>query len=107
MKKTMFAILASVSLVSVSKAQTVQEGLGHLYADRWQSAVGVFQNLLAQNPNNIEASYWLGQTYFDMDENDTAREVYDKGLSARNNSPLLLVWKVHSLLNYNKLYEAR
>jgi len=98
MKKTMFAILASVSLVSVSKAQTVQEGLGHLYADRWQSAVGVFQKLLAQNPNNIEASYWLGQTYFDMDENDKAREVYDKGLAASNNAPLLLVGKGHSLL---------
>src|SRR5436190_567134 len=107
MKKTMFAILASVSLVSVSKAQTVQEGLGHLYADRWQSAVGVFQKLLAQNPNNIEASYWLGQTYFDMDENDKAREVYDKGLAASNNAPLLLVGKGHSLLTDKKPNEAR
>jgi len=93
--------------VSVSKAQTVQEGLGHLYADRWQSAVGVFQKLLAQNPNNIEASYWLGQTYFDMDDNNMAKEVYEKGLAASNNAPLLLVGMGHYLLAEKKVNEAR
>jgi tetratricopeptide (TPR) repeat protein len=107
MKKTIFAILASGFVMSVSTAQTIQEGINHLYADRWQSAVGVFQKLLAQNPNNIEASYWLGQTYFDMDVNEMAKEVYEKGLAASNNAPLLLVGMGHYLLGEKKVNEAR
>lgn len=107
MKKTIFAILASGLVMSVSTAQTIQEGMTHLYADRWQSAVGVFQKLLAQNPNNIEASYWLGQTYFDMDDNNMAKEVYEKGLAASNNAPLLLVGKGHYLLAEKQVNEAR
>ena len=107
MKKTIFAILASGLVMSVSTAQTIQEGMNHLYADRWQSAIGVFQKLLAQNPNNIEATYWLGQTYFDMDDNNMAKEVYEKGLAASNNAPLLLVGMGHYLLLDKKVNEAR
>jgi tetratricopeptide (TPR) repeat protein len=107
MKKTIFAILASGLVMSVSTAQTIQEGMNHLYADRWQSAIGVFQKLLAQNPNNIEATYWLGQTYFDMDDNNMAKEVYEKGLASSNNAPLLLVGMGHYLLADKKVNEAR
>jgi tetratricopeptide (TPR) repeat protein len=66
-----------------------------------------FQKLLAQNPNNIEATYWLGQTYFDMDDNNMAKEVYEKGLAASNNAPLLLVGMGHYLLAEKKVNEAR
>lgn len=107
MKKTIFAILASGFMMPVLRAQSIQEGIGHLYADRFQSAVGVFQKLLAQNPNNIEATYWLGQTYFDMDDNHMAKEVYEKGLAASNNAPLLMVGMGHYLLLDKKVNEAR
>ncbi len=49
--------------------------MNHLYAERYKSAIGVFEKLLAANPNNIEAIYWLGQTYFDMDDNAKARQI--------------------------------
>jgi tetratricopeptide (TPR) repeat protein len=107
MKKTIFVILASALMMPVLKAQSIQEGLNHLYADRFQSAVGVFQKLLAQNPNNIEATYWLGQTYFDMDDNNMAKEVYEKGLASSNNAPLILVGMGHYNLLANKPNDAR
>jgi tetratricopeptide (TPR) repeat protein len=107
MKKTLFAILASGLMMLVSEAQTIQEGIGHLYADRFQSAAGVFQKLLAQNPNNIEAAYWLGQTYFDEDKNEMAKDVYQKALASSNNAPLMLVGMGHFLLTENKVNEAR
>jgi tetratricopeptide (TPR) repeat protein len=107
MKKTLFAILASGLMMLVSEAQTIQEGIGHLYADRFQSAAGVFQKLLAQNPNNIEAAYWLGQTYFDEDKNEMAKDVYQKALASSNNAPLMLVGMGHFLLTENKINEAR
>ena len=107
MKKTILALMSSFTVMTMIKAQTIQEGINHLNADRWQSAVSTFQKLLAANPNNIEASYWLGQTYFDMDDNNMAKGVYEKGLAASNNAPLLLVGMGHYNLLANKANEAR
>jgi tetratricopeptide (TPR) repeat protein len=99
-------VCSFVALTNV-KSQTLQDGINHLYADRFQSAVDVFQKLLAVNPNNIEATYWLGQTYFDMDENAAARQLYDKALMTSANAPLLLVGKGHADLLDKKTDEAK
>ena len=43
MKKTAITFLMSGILISAGlKAQTLQEGINHLYADRFKSAIGVF-----------------------------------------------------------------
>lgn len=100
----MAAVLLFVTGMS---AQTIQEGMNHLYAKRHKSAVAVFQKLLAVNANNIEATYWLGQTYFNMDDNNAARILYQKALSASANAPLLLVGIGHADLLENKNNEAK
>jgi tetratricopeptide (TPR) repeat protein len=108
MKKTTITLLtAGLLFVSGLKAQTIQEGINHLYADRFKSATGVFEKLLAANPNNIEATYWLGQTYFDMDENAKARQLYEKALSTNGSAPLILVGLGHADLHDNKTNDAR
>lgn len=108
MKKTMFTFL-SVGLLSVAglKAQSIQEGVNHLYADRFKSAISVFEKLLAVNPNNMEATYWLGQTYFDMDDNAKARDIYNKALATNGSAPLILVGLGHADLLDNKTSDAR
>ena len=108
MRKTLIITIA-MALVAIQgvNAQSIREGMNHLYTDRFQSAITVFQKLLAVNPNNIEAIYWLGQTYLDMDDNDAARQLYHNALIASANSPLLLVGEGHVLLLDNKLSEAR
>ena len=108
MRKTLIItiVLALVAIQSLI-AQSIREGMNHLYADRFQSATAIFQKLLAVNPNNIEANYWLGQTYLDMDDNDAARQLYDIALIANANAPLLLVGKGHVQLLDHKLSEAR
>ncbi len=107
MKKTMFTFLGSVFLIAGLKAQSIQEGVNHLNADRFNSAIGVFQKLLATNPNNIEATYWLGQTYFDMDDNAAARSLYEKALATNGSAPLVLVGLGHADLHDNKTNDAR
>src|SRR5688572_22857692 len=107
MKKTLMIVAAGLLLVTGLKAQTVQEGVNHLYADRFQSAVSVFDKLIAANPNNIDAIYWLGQTYLDMDQNDQARQLYDKALTTSANAPLLMVGRGHVDLHDKKINEAR
>ena len=107
MKKTAIALAAFVCLGTGLKAQTIQEGVNHLNADRFKTAISIFEKLLATNPNNIEATYWLGQTYFDMDDNAMARQIYDKALASNGSAPLILVGLGHADLLDNKTSDAR
>lgn len=107
MKKTVITFLVAGLLITGLKAQTIQEGMNHLYADRFKSASGVFEKLLATNPNNIEAIYWLGQVYFDMDDNTKARQIYQKALETNGSAPLILVGLGHADLHDNKTNDAR
>jgi Flp pilus assembly protein TadD len=112
MKKTLITFLISGLMITGLKAQTIQEGMGHLYAGRIQSAIGVFEKLLAVNPNNIDAIYWLGQTYLENDEIMSARiaaarKLYEKAMQSTNNAPLVLVGMGHIEMLENKTNEAR
>jgi tetratricopeptide (TPR) repeat protein len=106
MKKS--AILFFSALVSLGAlAQNLQQGINDLYAERFQSARSTFEKLLATNPNNIEASYWLGQTYLDNNDINGAKAVYDKALASSNNAPLILVGMGQVELMQGKAAEAR
>ena len=108
MKKILITCLSVVLFFAGSlKAQTVQDGINFLYEERDQSAKGVFDKLLEVNPNNIEATYWMGQTYISMDNAPAARQVYEKALAASANAPLLIVGLGHVELLENKPSDAR
>lgn len=106
MKKTAFLFFSALLSLS-ALAQNLQQGINDLYADRYQSARSTFEKLLASNPNNIEANYWLGQTYLDNSDANGAKTVYEKALAASNNAPLLLVGMGQVELMQGKAAEAR
>lgn len=108
MKKTLITLLASGLLSVAVQAQTLQEGINNLYAGRIKNAITVFEKLLAVNPNNIEAIYWLGQTKLETDEIMGARlkdvrSIYEKALQATNGAPLIKVGMGHIDLLTNKM----
>ncbi|MBO9682384.1 MAG: tetratricopeptide repeat protein [Flavisolibacter sp.] len=106
MKKT--AILFFSALVSLGAlAQNLQQGINDLYAERYQSAKTTFEKLLSSNPNNIEANYWLGQTYLNNNDVNGAKAIYEKALAASNNAPLILVGMGQVELTQGKAAEAR
>lgn len=107
MKKTTITFLIAGLFVAGLKAQTLQEGINHMHADRFKSAKAVFDKLIATNPNNLEAIYWQGQTYFDDDKNTEARQLYEKTLQSNGNAPLILVGLGHADLLDKKTNEAR
>ena len=72
-------------------AQSIDEGKRFLYYERYNSAKDVFNRLLTANPNNVDAAYWLGQTYLASDDSVSAKALYQKTLGANPNSPLMLV----------------
>ena len=53
MKKSAIGLLFAAFLSLSALAQSVQEGINHLYAQRFQSARSAFEKMLAANPNNI------------------------------------------------------
>jgi tetratricopeptide (TPR) repeat protein len=113
MKKTTITFLAA-TLLSITglKAQSIQEGMNHLYAQRYTSAIDVFQKLLAVNPNNIDAIYWQGQVYLESEEImgsriSAARQLYEKALQTTNGAPLIQAGMGHVELLENKPNEAR
>jgi len=95
MKKSAIVMCLAAFLSVTAFAQNVQEGINNLYAQRYQSAKSIFEKLLAANPNNIEATYWLGQTYLDQDNIAAAKSVYEKALASNGNAPLMLVGMGH------------
>jgi tetratricopeptide (TPR) repeat protein len=100
----LFAGLLSITGI---KAQSIQEGVKDLYAERYKSAKATFEKLIAANPNNIEATYWLGQTNIAMENVPGARDVYAKALMASANAPLIIVGMGHVELLENKISESR
>ncbi|MGN6401734.1 MAG: tetratricopeptide repeat protein, partial [Flavisolibacter sp.] len=91
MKKSAIVLCFAAFLSITALAQNVQEGVNNFYAERYASAKSVFDKLLAANPNNIEATYWLGQVSLAQDDIAGAKAIYDKALTANGNAPLILV----------------
>ena len=76
-------------------AQSIKDGRQLLTRERYQSAEDVFKQILAKDPKNTEAAYWLGQTYLDEDrpyvDTAAAKELYQKSLQANPNDALLTI----------------
>ena len=100
-------LVAGLLFVSAIQAQSIQDGVKDLYAERYKSAKAHFEKLVASNPNNIEAIYWLGQTLIEMDDIAGAKNVYSKALLSSANAPLLIVGMGQVELKENKISEAR
>jgi Flp pilus assembly protein TadD len=107
MKKSASLLIFSALLTLSAFAQNIQEGVGHVYAERYASAKAIFEKMVAANPNNMEATYWLGQTHLANSNVTAARQVYEKALASNGNAPLVLVGMGHVELIEGKTNEAR
>jgi tetratricopeptide (TPR) repeat protein len=107
--KTIETVLFAVFMIATAAihAQSIQDGMNHMYAERYKSAKETFDKLIATNPNNLEAIYWLGQSYIAMKDLKSARDLYSKTLQSNGNAPLILVGMGHVNLIDGKKDEAR
>lgn len=107
MKKSAIVFIFAALFTVNAMAQTVQEGVGHWYAERYQSARSAFEKLTATNPNNLEAVYWLGQTLISQGDVAGAKALYQKTLTANGNAPWILTGMGHINLIEGRAPEAR
>lgn len=111
MKKIRFCLLVSAVLVQqTASAQAVEQGRKFLYYQRYKSAKETFEKILASNPNNIDAVYWLGQTLMldpDLKDSVAAKALYQKALQTNGSAPLLLVGMGNVELREGKTTDAK
>jgi len=99
----------SLFVVGALKAQTLEDGKKFMYYERYKSARTVFEKLVAANPNDADAVYWLGQSMLNSDPQDLAgaKALYQKTLMNNSNSALLLAGMGHVELLEGKTQDAR
>ena len=107
MKKISLSLVALVMGISLAFAQSVDQGRNFFYYERYKSARDNFEKVLASNPNNIDAVYWLGQTLIEQKDSLAAKALYQKALSSNGNAPLLLAGMGHIELLEGKTNDAR
>ncbi len=108
MMKRVFSLITAIVIgTNLLFAQSVDQGRKFLYYDRTKSAKETFDKLIAANPNNIEAVYWLGQTYLEDKDSVAAKNLYQKTLATNGNAPLLLVGMGQIELMEGKTDDAR
>ena len=107
MKKISLSLVALVMGLSLAFAQSVEQGRKFFYYERYKSAKDAFEKVLASNPNNIDAVYWLGQTLIEQKDSVAARALYSKALSTNGSAPLLLAGMGHIELLEGKTADAR
>jgi len=108
-KAALFFVTA-VLFVNFVTAQSIEDGKKFLYYEKYKSAKNVFEQLVAANPNNVDAVYWLGQTMIRPDDNKDiagAKALYQKALAANSNSALLTAGMGHIELLEGKTQDAR
>lgn len=88
-------------------AQSVEQGRKFFYYERYKSARENFEKVLAANPNNIEATYWLGQTMLEQKDSTAAKNLYQKALQQNGNAPLILAGMGEIELREGKTNDAR
>lgn len=110
--KTGLLFITSLLIANFIFAQSVDEGKNFMYYERYKSAKDVFQKVLAANPNNEEAAYWLGQAYILPDDRTPkdladAKALYQSKLTTNPNSPLLIAGMGHIALIEGRKEDAR
>ena len=105
--KQSLGILVALLIGSNLFSQTVDQGKKFLYYERYKSARESFEKILAANPNNIDAIYWLGQTMLEEKDSIAAKNLYQKTLVANGNAPLILAGMGQIELMEGKANDAR
>jgi len=110
MKKITFSLIAVAVSAGTLLAQSVDQGKKFLYYQRYKSAQDQFEKVLAANPNDIAAVYWLGQTFLENKSpngQEQAKNLYQKALATNGSAPLILAGVGQIELLEGKTNDAR
>jgi len=100
-----FVIISLLYICSSAYAQSVDDGKKLLKNESFTKAAQVFKSLAIQN-NNSEAWYYLGETYFEKGDNDSAKIAYQNGIKSKPDFGLNYAGLAKVFYNTNNIQEG-
>ena len=106
-KRVLSLLVSGILCSSMLFAQKVDDAKKFIYYERYKSAKDILDKKVAEDPNDAEATYWLGQVLLKTKDSAGAKALYQKALTANGNAPLILVGMGQTELMEGKTNEAR
>ncbi len=82
------AVLGVVGFARPLAAQTLGEGIAQMEKENYSAARQIFRKLIQTNPTDADAHYYLGESFYENDNLDSARYFYNKGIEVNSRGPL-------------------
>ncbi|MEY4904197.1 MAG: hypothetical protein RLZZ292_2012, partial [Bacteroidota bacterium] len=98
--------LAFVAVATFISAQTLEEGITKIEKEDYAGARQIFEKLSAAKPEAAEPYYYIGESYYEEERYDLARQSYDKGLAMNKDAALCLIGQGKLALDAKKTDEA-
>ncbi len=80
MKKHIINSLFALLIAFAGQAQSLEQGLRNIDFEKYEAARGVFKTLVSKEPANGDYWYYLGQTYINLLNLDSAAICYKEGI---------------------------
>ena len=100
---TLFSMLCAFAL----GAQTVDEGIVEIEKEDFTGARKIFRDILAKNPKATEPYFYLGETFYQNENKDSAKVYYDKGIAINEDNALCYVGLAKLLQDKGQTTEAK
>lgn len=95
MRKSIFLVVVWLGTGLVANAQSIADAIKLVQYGKGKSAKAILQKMIASNPTDAEANYWLGQACIIDEDLEGAKQVYQKALQAGANSPFMWIGTAH------------
>ena len=89
--KTTLKLLVLSFLGFSANAQSIEQGLKYIDNEKYSSAKAEFNKLIAKDPKDGNAYYYLGDIYLKHQQKDSAKIYFEKGLAVAPKNPLSMV----------------
>ncbi len=86
MKKIKLIIVLFLAIIMSTQSQSIKDGIALLENENYGAAMTNFTQLAAKEPTNAEAIYYIGETYYKMEDFDKAKTKFDEGFLLNNRS---------------------
>ena len=87
MKKNIIGLLSAFLLGFSLQSQTLQDGLKYIDSEKYEASRDVFKALCAKEPKNADYWYYLGQTYINLLQTDSAKSSFEMGIQQAPANP--------------------
>ena len=87
-RKALVAIIAALCFIlPTASAQSLDKGLHLLDMDQFHNAAAFFKDITKQAPTNADAWYYLGLSYCEINNADSASIAFNAGVTADPKNP--------------------